>query len=232
MTDLSAEARTFRAEVHACARCEGLNLGFEAPPGGQAFYKFPPTIGAPGRADLLFVGINPSRSSTNQEIHDQLMGDLECFDALAGNRMEGERYIAAFGRVRHYRLHASLVMEVFGAAAAFEDHAAVTELFLCATKDSNRLSPLLSRGESPCADTFLPRTIRQVQPKALVAVGKVVLAYFRERCQVRDEMANVDFGFGRIRIVPVPHPADRLSNQEFNRRFAEAVATIKSLGLG
>ncbi len=165
---------SFRRDVFECESCESVRCGFSRPPGRRGFYKFPPTIGAKGHAPLLFIGINPRISATNQGLHDRTMRDVSNFDELSRNKVRGRRYIAGEdGQEPHYRSHQRLVECVFGRGSRFEEHAAATELFLCATASSSGLPRDLGR----CADRWLGRTVRQVQPRVVVAVGKPVEAY-------------------------------------------------------
>ena len=70
-------------KVFNCVHCEG-RLPFERSASGK-FYRFPPTIGAVGKAQLLFVGINPRVSDTNRDLHDTLVDDPAAFARLSRN---------------------------------------------------------------------------------------------------------------------------------------------------
>jgi hypothetical protein len=61
------------------------------------------------------------------------------------------RYIDRHGTERHYDLHVEIVEIAFGVGARFEDHAAVTELLLCASASSRPVDLTTS----PCAKAFL-----------------------------------------------------------------------------
>ena len=74
--------------MYSCVAC-GDGYGFERPVGGAGFFKFPASIGAPGRADLLFVGVNPRRSSTNIDLATAAMSSGEAFRVLSTNREPG-----------------------------------------------------------------------------------------------------------------------------------------------
>ncbi len=191
-------------DVYSCAHCP-QDYGFCDSPNGS-YYKFPPLIGATGHADILFVGINPRRSSSNLVLHEQLMTSKRTFAALASNRIRGEPYIRASGQERHYHDHLQIIREVYGEAVPFESCAAVTELFLCATETSNSLpSP-----ESPCAERFLPRVLTIVQPKVIVAVGSRVMDYFRIKQVERlaaDEISSCIAGHN-YGVVRMPHPGN------------------------
>lgn len=163
-------------EVDRCELCvTGEQYGFERRPEGRGFYKFPPTIGAAGEASVLFIGINPRISATNRRLHRELAVHESSFQILAGNRVPyngkagGPRYISVRCDERHYRPHAKVIAHAFGEHAAFEDHGAVTELFLCASLDSK----LLPR-DWPCAGRYLSRVITQVKPELVVPVGRTV----------------------------------------------------------
>src|SRR5690606_12962134 len=122
-----------------------------------------------GKADLLFVGINPRRSDTNLDLHDWLMKSPENFERLANNTTaRGERYVAINGKEEHYHCHMIVVEGVFGPGTIFETKAAVTELYLCANESG---SALLKKGRSPCASQYLSRCVKIVQPSVVVAVG-------------------------------------------------------------
>jgi hypothetical protein len=151
-------------DVYGCEVCPRERFGFVLRPNGGGYYTFPPTIGAAGHAPLLFLGINPRRSKTNLVLHKELADYPGSFRVLAANRVPyngksgGPRYIAPNAKERHYRPHAKVVTAVFGERAAFEDHAAVTELFLCATEDSSALRV----DTSPCAERYLARVLARI----------------------------------------------------------------------
>ncbi len=169
------------AEVYHCEKCEKASelgrSGFSRPKAGAPLFKFPPTIGATGRAQLLFVGINPRISPDNQDLHDRIIADRREFRRLARNWDGGKRYIEPECAERHYHPHMRLVQRMFGEQARFEDYAAVTELFFCATETAGKL-PCAS---SPCANTYFKRVFEQVSPRVVVCVGKKVLRYFQNR---------------------------------------------------
>ncbi len=137
-------------EAFSCSRCSP-SYGFTRPGDAQPYFKFPPTIGATGKADLLFVGMNPRLSHGNKPLFAEIMADEKAFEDLAENQVGGESYISNYGKESHYHHHASIVEALFGLGAKFEEHAAVTELFLCATPDAGHLP----KGDHPCADLFL-----------------------------------------------------------------------------
>ena len=172
------DAADFRHEIYQCKYCDGASLGFESASPDGPFFKFPPTIGAAGNADILFVGINPRISNTNKNLHSELTHNIQAFDELAGNRYNGQEYIEA---ERHYRNHATIVKDLFQ-GQSFEAAAAVTELFFCATKKTNKL--LVE--SCPCANLFLEKTILHVRPKVIIPVGKIVLRYF-QKCFGKDK---------------------------------------------
>jgi hypothetical protein len=102
--------------VHACQICPS---GFARSPTGK-FCRFPPLIGAKGRAKLLFVGINPRISESNRWLHERLLNSVGCFRRLAGNRLEdGEQYISLGAAERHYHSHMLVVHGVFGNECSF-----------------------------------------------------------------------------------------------------------------
>src|SRR5947209_3267350 len=131
------------------------------------------------------------------------MRDRGEFLALANNRWEGQVYIGAGGWERHYDVHARMVQDLYGAGATFEDHAAVTELFFCATADSGGDFPMSG---SDCADEYFDDVLEQVQPKTIVCLGQRVLRYMQSRFG-----SNYQSFFrtpGGILVAFVPHPAD------------------------
>src|ERR1700694_5388211 len=109
---MKGDPERYRREVYSCMLCDGL--GFTSPAPRKPFFKFPPTIGAIGEAPILFVGINPRRSSTNLVLHDALMSDVKAFHNLAENRYRGGRYIAfPGGQEPHYNNHAKIIRTIF-----------------------------------------------------------------------------------------------------------------------
>lgn len=109
-----------------------------------------------------------------------------------------------------------IVETAFGVSARFEDHAAVTELLLCASASS----PPVDLRTSPCAKAFLARTVDQVRPEVIVGVGATVDEYFRSRATERGDLVfRAVIGRHHAWLVPVPHPNARgLSSQ--TRSFA------------
>lgn len=166
-------------DVYQCDQCSEA-YGFTRPAPDKPYFKFPPTIGAEGQADLLFVGINP-RKSGNAKLHQRLMADKGEFLALARNRDEQQAYIVRGGGEKHYHHHMAIVEALYGTDAKFEDHAAVTELFLCATKDSENLP----RYANPCAERYFDRVFLKVRPKMVICVWKRAFDYFRRRCRAQ-----------------------------------------------
>jgi uracil-DNA glycosylase len=217
-------AASFRREVFECSACEALGFGFRRPAPAAPFHKFPPTIGAAGKAPILFVGINPRMTPGNQWLHELVMSDRSAFDQLAVNRVNGKRYIQAIGGERHYKYHQGLVECVFGAGVEFEAHAAVTELFLCAKASSLGLP----RDGSPCADRYFGRTMIQVQPKVVVAVGRPVEEYLRRLGRGTGPTFTVDLTGTPATVIAVPHPnhhGPRLARWREACRLAKAVIT-------
>ena len=150
------------------------------------------------------------------------MRSVEAFNTLAGNQIPDarvspiRRYIDRHGPERHYDLHMEIVETAFGAGARFEDHAAVTELLLCATASS----PPVDLTTSPCAKAFLARTVDQVRPEVIVAVGAGVDEYFRSRATRRSDLVlRAVIGGHHAWVVPVPHPNARGLSSD-TRRFA------------
>jgi hypothetical protein len=128
------------------------------------------------------VGINPRISDgtnprvlDNEALYQRIMKEMVEFAALAENRDGPRPYIAPGCAERHYHRHIEIVQKLFGAQVKFEDFAAVTELFFCATKDSEGL-PI---AESPCARKFFERVFLKVKPVIVCCVWKSVLRYFQ-----------------------------------------------------
>jgi hypothetical protein len=151
------------------------------------------------------------------------MRSAEAFKALARNRIPDERgrpisrYIDRGGPERHYDLHLDVIAAAFGVGARFEDNAAVTGLLLCASVSSPPVDLVTT---SPCAKTFLARTVDQVRPEVIVGVGAAVDTYFRSRATSRGDLAfRAVIGGHHAWFVPVPHPNARGLSSE-TRRFA------------
>lgn len=183
---------SLQADALGCHACAADRYGFELAPNSNGYLKFPATIGATGKATLPFVGINPYRNDRNRLLYTDAMASLDAFCTLAGNRepcpsiSTAPRYIRRYqdgeqpryGREPYYRQCMDIIEGVWGAATPFEAHAAATELYLCSTADASgsAFSP-----NSPCADTFFTRTFRQVQPEAVITVGRAPRRYMRKR---------------------------------------------------
>ncbi len=151
------------------------------------------------------------------------MGDEAAFEALSNNRVAVQPYIAVDGAERHYRLHARIAAAAFP-GRPFEEVAAVTELFHCATEDASSLP----RSGSPCADRYLARVIAITQPRVIVAVGKPVEAHLRPRFGARDGPSRVVIGGVNALVVPVPHPNAR--GEKSSRYEAAAAEVVAALG--
>lgn len=200
---METKAPSLLSRVFECQACP-QKFGFEAGEGGR-YLKFPPTIGASGKADLLFVGINP-RLSGNRPWLERLMRDRREFGALAENRSDGQAYIGAGGWERHYDVHARIVQDLYGADAVFEDHAAVSELFFCATVDTANGFPMSG---SDCADEYFGDVLEQVQPKAIICLGQRVLRYMQSR--FGGTYQHFFRTAGGTLVAFVPHPADNVT---------------------
>jgi hypothetical protein len=168
---------------------------------------------------LLFVGINPRRSGSNQTLHEWVMSSPTAFAELAANRTrEGRPYIARDAEEEHYHCHMIVVEQVLGAESIFESDAAVTELFLCASKSG---SELLAIGKSPCAERYLARVLKFVKPKVVIAVGSGV---FRQLDQYFRDVIPVP-------IVKMVHPRQMsgLAPEEKQRILQPTVARLRNL---
>jgi len=198
------------AEVFACSHCEGAGLPFVRSRQGK-FYRFPPLIGALRAAPLLFVGINPRVSESNQLLHDHIIESQENFVELAKNRVRGYAYIGQSGLEDHYRLHVRVAEELFP-EAQFESVAAVTELHFCASESSNGLP----RDTSRCADEFFGSVLRLVLPKVIFAVGdpveRTLSRKFRNTLRGRPLARGVG---GQAPVIPLRHPNARGEKERF-----------------
>ena len=186
-------------EVYGCRKCAEEGRSFarafdEARPG--FFYKFPPTIGRAGTVQLLFVGYNPRRTR-NLAIHDWAMRNLENFHRLSENTNHlGDRYIGgspmAQDREGHYDLHAEVVQRIF--ARPFEEVAAVTEMYLCASRSGRELNTRTS----PCARRFLVRTIMATDPLFIITLGLDIPKFFARFVRgIRADVLHLPFPSSR-----------------------------------
>lgn len=192
-------------EVRLCTHCDDLQLPFEAADNGVRTFRFPPTIGATGTAPLLFVGINPRVSASNRDFHSALLHDPSAFSELAGNRFRGRTYIGKQGLERHYSAHVRIASETFP-EQPFENVAAVTELFFCASESSRGL-PV---EHSPCAENYFERVLAIVQPQVVFAVGRRVENYLVRRYGVEAPKGLMTWGLADCALViGMPHPNSR-----------------------
>jgi hypothetical protein len=179
--------------------CDAERFKFERPRPGAGFYKFPPTIGATGRAHLLFVGLNPRRSGTNLDLHVRVMRDITAFDALARDRERGRPYLQAESYYDDIR---SIAAAAFP-GRMFSEVAAVSEFYLCATEKTRHMMK-----SSPCAPRFLHRVIPLVAPSIILPVGKVVADHFRRIARVENrEPFRVAVSGHAAHVGPMPHRA-------------------------
>jgi hypothetical protein len=189
-------------EVYHCTHCVPLGLPFVACGDAGRAFRFPPTIGATGPAPLLFVGINPRVSESNQHLHSALMRDLATFRALAGNRFNGREYIGRRGLERHYATHVRIAEQLFP-RKPFHTVAAVTELFFCASQSSRGLRTQ----PSPCADKYFARVIAAIRPKIVFAVGRPVEDYLALNWDDKTGGRFLNWGrTGRALVLAIPHP--------------------------
>ena len=202
---------TLCADVFQCKACQNQQYGFT--PTNQAVppsFRFPALIGCtakdfePMQKDILFVGINPRCSRSNQALHNSLVSSFADFVGLARNQYPAglpggfKKYIAPNGPEPHYYPHVKIVEKLFGQGVPFEDHAAVTELFLCASGTSQGVNASVYQRQSACADQFLKRVLALIKPKAIVAIGAAVKGYF----------AAPPAGGNGIPVIAIPHPGD------------------------
>lgn len=201
------------ADAYSCRSCPEA-YGFSSPTIGGPYFKFPPIIGCRTKPKLLFVGINP-RITLNRGLHEQVMASYECFAELSENKVNGLPYVINGGEP-HYRFHTRIVSELFGDATPFEEFAAASELYLCATADTENLPELPL---APCALKFLLPIIAVVKPEIIVAVGGTVFRYFRDLPHSRrasgSRMLLHSLIHGQaFRVVGIPHPANEDITEE------------------
>src|SRR5262249_5669468 len=146
----------------------------------------------------------------NETLHNRLMADGAAFEGLARNWDGRQAYIAAGGPEPHYRMHVDIVKGVFGPGASFEEHAAVTELFLCASANSSGLPPV----ESPCADKHFDPVLQLVAPKVIICIGSRVFRYFWKRDDTVRKQSRLRYGQAEAAVVCAPHPNARMSSEQ------------------
>lgn len=95
------------------------------------------------------------------------MQNPESVDLLAQDVWQGRSYVRLGESGHHYDLHVAIANKAFP-GQPFDAAAAVTELFLCASKDEN----LLPKTGSKCADPHLDEVARQARPTVVVTVGE------------------------------------------------------------
>lgn len=194
-----------------CDHCADRGFGFQRQLTTGRLYKFPRTIGGQGPVPLLFVGINPRRSASNAKLHELVASDLNAFDELARNRACGEAYISTNGREKHYRTHARIAKAAFAGTqmegTLFESVAACTDAFLCATEDATpEIAEALRNGGGPCVDRHFWKTLNQVQPRVVIAVGKLVFDFLSRYCNGAPPRLNVA---SKPALLAIPHPSNR-----------------------
>lgn len=211
------------SRVYGCQACPSRFRFTHTPPGGP-YFKFPPTIGAQEKADLLFVGINP-RLNGNVPLFERLMSNREAFDELARNMDRGRAYIRAQGGEPHYEIHMKIVEGIYGTGAKFEDHAAVTELYFCASADAN----WLPEEGSDCADEYFGEVLAQVQPKVIICLGERVLGYMQEQYDGGSSRVFRIAGGGAL-VICIPHPGnDKVTEPGREVCIDEAMKQLRSV---
>jgi hypothetical protein len=139
------------------------------------------------------------------------MASVASFSVLSRNKIEGREYIGTSGLERHYDTHVAIANAAFP-GTRFDEVAAVTELFLCATSSGAGL-PFES---SPCASRYLDRTIAEVQPTVIVTMGKLVFSYFQSVYGAGMDVSVIAASGRSVTVIPVAHP---------NARFRHGGAT-------
>jgi uracil-DNA glycosylase len=217
------DIRQLLRDSYSCSRCPEM-FGFSTSPNGS-YFKFPPIIGATGKADILFVGINPRRSDTNLHLHQSLMTSKRAFKDLSANRINGAAYIDPSSGEPHYHHHLEIIRKVYGKPRTFESCAAVTELFLCASENSTNLP----NPESPCAAHFLPQVLNLIQPQVIVAVGSRVFDYFKTKVGTRIAPDEIIISWlGRnFPVVRMPHPGNKHSDEQRRSEINTCIRKIR-----
>jgi uracil-DNA glycosylase len=109
--------------------------------------------------------------------------------------------------------------------AVFEQHAAVTELFFCASANCTRLPPV----RSECADRYFEQVLRLVAPRFVVCVGARVFRYFRDRYGRAGGAIRLEFGEGAAYVVRMPHPNAWMSEAARQREIGAGIAEIRGV---
>jgi hypothetical protein len=179
---------------------------------------------------LFFVGIDPRRSASNAALHELVTSDLNAFDELSRNRAFGDAYIATNGGEKHYRTHARIAKAALAGTQAdgapFESVAACTEAFLCATEDATpEIAEALRNGGGPCVDRHFWKTLNQVQPKVVIAVGTLVCDFLSRYCSGAPPRLNVA---GKPALLAIPHPSNRTLSLEECHEIGEICRAIMS----
>jgi uracil-DNA glycosylase len=214
-------------QVFACRRCDEA-WGFSSRTPSAGYFKFPPLIGKGRDAQLLFVGINPRISDSNRWLHEHLMRTKANFLSLSANIVRSRSYIGFKGQESHYRFHVQFVNEAVGGDLPFEQVAAVTEIFFCATRDSRNLP----NPGSPCADLYFGEIVRQTNPVVIVSVGARVMSYFttRQHEYRTGDQLFLKFDDRSVPVVRMPHPADpNLSESEKRQQFFCVAAKTRKM---
>ena len=144
-------------------------MAFEPP-------AFPRRLAQPERPRCFSLESIRAILASNRDFHSALLHDPSAFSELAGNRFRGRTYIGKLGLERHSSAHARIASEIF-AEQPFENVAAVTELFFCAS-ESSRGHPV---EHSPCAEKYFERVLAIIQPQVVFAVGRRVETYLVRR---------------------------------------------------
>ena len=236
---------SLQADAFACHDCDANRFGFERAPGRDAFLKFPATIGAAAQASLLFVGINPYRDQRNRRLYPDAMRSPQAFATLAANREpkpglnHPPRYIRryntgpppSYGAEPYYRQYMDIIEGIWGTGATFDAHAAATELYLCSTASS---AGGAFTEDSHCARKFFPRTYAQVQPVAVITVGRPPRLYLRELGSpggVAPTMSpyRMSLGGHSAWVFHIPHNNARATGDTRARALDHAIIGIKNL---
>ena len=102
----------------------------------------------------------------------------------------------------HYLPHMQIARNIYP-QRRFEDIAAVTELFFCASESAGRL-PI---DHSPCAAKYFERVLSVIQPSVVFAVGRRVEGHMMRRFGCKNGAKFARWGDeGQAMVIGMPHP--------------------------
>src|ERR1039458_1013277 len=110
---MQTDQQVLRQRVFKCEACEGSGFGFSRIYADAPLSKFPPTIGSPCAAPLLFIVTNPRISNTNRQLYAEIMRSPEAFDSLSHDVWRGQSYLHFGEPGHHYDLHSAIARKAF-----------------------------------------------------------------------------------------------------------------------